>query len=251
MNPRRTSIKNYIYISESKISYLLPQAQPNKNWLKRLKFGLSVNVSGLKSEISTNSIEPETTVDKLNQLVSYIQKHELGKGNWEQLTMSVSHVHLFDPKNEFFLVGRIGPKTRTLYERYTTGVFILLCGNARHLIGNMSTSTENPKSYSYYPYVAQNLLKWSDSEKLLIQDEMPKVVDREIESDFSDAQPFIIGVKNSEVASVIKEMQINAAGPTFDVEFLALKLFEYHNKDGTKCFIYSPLYVAQVLERGL
>lgn len=242
----RIDIKNYIYISESKISYLLPQTQSNKGWLKRLKLGLSIDVSGLKSEVSANPANSETTVDKLGQLVSHIQKNEIGKGSWEQFTMTVSQVHLFDPENEFFLVGRIGPKPETSNERNSPGVFVLLCGNARHLVGNANVSSKTLATNSYYPYVANSLLEWSDSEKLLVQDGKPKIIDREVRGYISDVPTFFPGCRNSEVASVIEGLQKNAVGPTFEVEFLALKLFEFHDKYESQSYIYSPLYVAQV-----
>jgi hypothetical protein len=235
-------MKNYIYISDSKIRAFYEQYKRNDRRLSLSSSALSFDILGFRASLNQKSTEP-TRQDKLSALEEHILANEVAKGNWRHFAIDCFPVYLTDPLEEFLMIGRVGTEHLDAEGRVHRAT-ILLSGNAKHVIGQNPKASQVQSGLSYFPYIASRIQEWANNDrltKLAMLNGTGTVISRH----YSDKPTFDPVLRNGEVCEILLDMERRSNGIPLRLETLALKMFDATDNKGNHFYIYSPLYVAQ------
>lgn len=235
-------LKNYIYISRTKLATYWPQIIRNDTFKRegqKLKAELGFNLGGVSGKLAVEQLAIESSVGLCELVEKYIQKTErpgdLDSGSrWVSGELGVKYIQLGDSEDYFAFVGKYQDTA------------LLFVGSRAHT--NLAQSPQPVRAgFSHTPFIEQELLKsWLKE----FQEEKERVLRVILERDGPDGNSNNeFGVGDFELASYIGELHRMAKRSTFRVSLLARRLF-YAASDSSpsiarKFALYTPLYVAE------
>ncbi len=264
-------MKNYIYVSATKLQYLSPQVKISMR--ERVASRLKLGMPGIEMEFSKPSNDANDLMGKLERVKKFIVESELDKGTWEHLTLDVSFAYLNDPSEEFLLFARIGGEKIAQEIRQnleTSGKyseediedtmdrfdgtnregaqFILLSGSAKHIVGNTPDSQRGSLNLSYFHVIQEHLHQFSSTAHVVGRRNGDAGLEESVSlpTHILEDKGFFPRLSYEETAWVIAALQQKFEPPSLRIETIALKLFDQPVKHsrGSRSYIYTPLYVA-------
>ena len=232
-------IKNYVYISRSKLAAYVPQILEDKFFRKdgqKVVAELGFDLKAISGKLRLEQTPLENCIGLLKLTEQYIEKNHMpgnldsGK-DWIAGELGMKYIRIGNNKNIFALIGKVNSAK------------LLLVGSQVHTLIGGNPQPINTQ-FSHFQVIEETLMEdWVEASESMNDQEFK--LHLSLSSDTSNINSDIVG--DFEMTNNINELLRQANRQTVRVTFLARRLFWARQSDGDEdmCGMFTPLYVIQ------